>query len=161
MIEGSFPPVSARPARNEDLGTLVHLYQGLEWEMEGLHPMWPLADGLAEPVAAAFEEALSSPDAMIVIGEIEGFPVGFALATIDALRPRAAGERIGSIRLIYVDPEARAVGVGEAIAEELLERLRARGVERFDAYVLPGHRLVKNFFESAGFSARSIVMHRG
>lgn len=161
MIEGSFPPVSARPARTEDLDTLVHLYEGLECEMEGLHPMWPLADGLADPAVEALEEALFSPEAVIVMGEIDGFPVGFALATIDALRPRAAGERIGSIRLIYVDPEARAVGVGEAIAEELLGLLRARGVKRFDAYVLPGHRLVKNFFESAGFSARSIVMHRG
>jgi hypothetical protein len=37
--------------------------------------------------------------------------------------------------------------------------LRQRGISLFDAYVLPGHRLVKNFFEAGGFSARSIIMH--
>jgi hypothetical protein len=37
---------------------------------------------------------------------------------------------------------------------------RARGITLFDAHVSPGHRESKNFFESHGFTARSIVMHR-
>jgi hypothetical protein len=41
----------------------------------------------------------------------------------------------------------------------VLAELRQRGISKFDAHVLPGHRLAKNFFESGGFSARSIVMH--
>jgi hypothetical protein len=36
----------------------------------------------------------------------------------------------------------------------------AAGIGYFDAHVAPGHRLAKNFFESHGFSARRIVMHR-
>jgi hypothetical protein len=40
-----------------------------------------------------------------------------------------------------------------------MEKLRERGISKFDAHVLPGHRLAKNFFEAGGFSARSIVMH--
>jgi hypothetical protein len=40
-----------------------------------------------------------------------------------------------------------------------LSQLRERGLRRFDAHVLPGHRLVKNFFEAGGFAARSITMH--
>jgi hypothetical protein len=40
-----------------------------------------------------------------------------------------------------------------------LAELRDRGLDRFDAHVLPGHRLVKNFFEAGGFAARSIIMH--
>jgi hypothetical protein len=43
--------------------------------------------------------------------------------------------------------------------EAILEHLRADGHRLFDAHVLPGHRLVKNFFESGGFAARSIIMH--
>jgi hypothetical protein len=43
--------------------------------------------------------------------------------------------------------------------DAVLSHLRGRGIHRFDAHVLPGHRLAKNFFEQGGFSARHIVMH--
>jgi hypothetical protein len=43
--------------------------------------------------------------------------------------------------------------------EAYLTAERARGVTLFDAHVTPGHRPTKNFFESKGFAARSIVMH--
>jgi ribosomal protein S18 acetylase RimI-like enzyme len=61
--------------------------------------------------------------------------------------------------MVYVTEAARGVGVGEAMLEAALAALRARGVRRFDAIVSPGHRLAKNFFEAAGFSARRITMH--
>jgi hypothetical protein len=60
---------------------------------------------------------------------------------------------------VFVDAHAREVGIGESMREMALAEMRARGLTRFDAHVLPGHRLVKNFFEAGGFSARSIVMH--
>ena len=40
-----------------------------------------------------------------------------------------------------------------------MDDYRAMGHHLFDAHVLPGHRLAKNFFEAGGFSARTIVMH--
>jgi len=49
--------------------------------------------------------------------------------------------------------------VGEQMRDLVMDLLRERGISKFDAHVLPGHRLAKNFFEAGGFSARSIVMH--
>jgi ribosomal protein S18 acetylase RimI-like enzyme len=149
--------VGARPAARSDLGVLVSLYRGLEKEMTALHPMWPLADGLPEPADQSIAAAIDEPDTLVSLGELEGIPVGFLLARVEPLL--AEGEIIGVVRLVFVDPEAREVGVGEAMLALALDRLRQRGVTRFDAHVLPGHRLAKNFFEAAGFSARSIVMH--
>jgi ribosomal protein S18 acetylase RimI-like enzyme len=63
------------------------------------------------------------------------------------------------VRLVFVEEPARAVGVGEAMLQAALEEMRRRGIRRFDAVVSPGHRLAKNFFESAGFSARRITMY--
>lgn len=151
--------VSARPAVSSDLAALAQLYGGLEAEMTEVHPMWPLADGLGDPLENAWRLLLDDPDTVIVIGEIDGYPFGFLVARIEDLLPRAAGERVGSIRLVFVDPPARQVGVGEAMLDLVLGQLRSRSISKFDAHVLPGHRLVKNFFESGGFSARSIVMH--
>jgi GNAT superfamily N-acetyltransferase len=151
--------ISARPAEASDLTTLENLYRSLEVEMTELHRMWPLADGLAEPVAESLREALDEEETMVVIGEIEDYPFGFLVARVEGLLPQANGEKICSIRLVYVEPEAREVSVGEVMREFVLDKMRARGISKFDAHVLPGHRLVKNFFEAGGFSARSIVMH--
>ena len=83
----------------------------------------------------------------------------FALA-ISATWSRAGSASVGlsawTLRSIY----PTWVGVGEAMLEAYLDLERDDGVTLFDAHVTPGHRLTKNFFESKGFSARSILMHR-
>lgn len=151
--------VTARRAAPEDIATLETMYRSLEGEMEALHAMWPVADGLDEPVSRSFGDALGEPDTVVIIGEIEGHPFGFLMARVERLLAQADGERVGAIRLIYVDREAREVAVGEEMREMALDILRGRGITKFDAHVLPGHRLAKNFFEAGGFSARSIIMH--
>lgn len=154
------PHVSARPATVADIGVMESLYDSLANEMAPLSHMWPLADGLAEPVDQALRALLTDDEAVPVIGTIDDVPFGFLVARIETMLPQAEGRRIGSIRLLFVDHPAREVGVGEAMLDLALGTLRARGVSTFDAHVLPGHRLVKNFFEAGGFKARSIVMSR-
>jgi GNAT superfamily N-acetyltransferase len=118
-----------------------------------------MSDGLAEPVEESLADALADPDTLVFLGHYEGYPFGFVLARVECLLPQAAGLRVGAIRLVYVDQAAREVAVGETMREAVLTELRGRGITRFDAHVLPGHRLAKNFFEQGGFSARHIVMH--
>lgn len=150
--------ITSRRAMPDDLSTLEGLYRSLEKEMEGLHAMWPVADGLDEPVVESFREALDEPDTVVLIGEIDGYPFGFLLARVERLLAQADGDLVGAIRLIYVDHEAREVAVGEEMRETALDILREQGITKFDAHVLPGHRLAKNFFEAGGFAARSIIM---
>lgn len=151
--------VSARPAEMEDISVLESLYRSLEREMVALHAMWPLADGLDEPVSDSFADALAEPGTIVLIGEIDGYPFGFLLARVERLLAQADGELVGAIRLIYVDQEVREVALGEEMRDVALEILRSRGITKFDAHVLPGHRLAKNFFEAGGFAARSIIMY--
>ena len=149
----------ARAATRRDLDELVRLYRGLEFEQTELRPLWRLADGLPEPIEEAFEGILASGDPLLWVGSLDDVVVGFLWATIDPLLPQAGGRRVGTIRLIYVEPDARGVGVGEAMMRAAMGELRGRGLRLFDAKVSPGHRAAKNFFESHGFSARLIVMH--
>lgn len=151
--------VAARLAGPNDLPALLGLYSSLEVEMTSIHPMWPLADGLAGPIEQSFTEAFSDASTILYLGTIDEVPFGFLLARIEGLLPQAKGEQIGSIRLVFVALEAREVGVGEAMRDRAMSDLRQQGITRFDAHVLPGHRLVKNFFEAGGFAARSIIMH--
>jgi len=52
------------------------------------------------------------------------------------------------------------VGVGEAMMALFAHESTDRDIRLFDAIVPPGHRAAKNFFESNGFKARKIIMHR-
>lgn len=151
--------VTARFATADDAAMLVDLYRDLEEEMTALHPMWPRADGLPEPVAGSLASAIDDDQRLVVVGEIDGFAVGLALASIETSLPQADHEPVGLFRLVYTDLAAREVGVAEVMRDLILGELRGRGISKFDAKVLPGHRLAKNFFEAGGFSARSIIMH--
>lgn len=131
----------------------------MESEQTQRKPIWALTDGLDERFDMSLFHALSQDESWVIAGEIDGVVVGFIWATIEPMLDRADGERIGRIRLIYTEPDARGVGVGHTMIEAVLAELRAIDIRFFDAPVGPGQRAAKNFFESHGFAARSIIMH--
>lgn len=153
------PDIAVRHATTADLPAVEGLYRQLEAEMIPLEEMWPLADGLPEPVDVSLAAELDRADSVFVVGLVEDVVFGFLIARIEPLLPQANGERVGSIRFVFVDRLVREISVGEQMRDLALEDLRSMGIRRFDAHVVPGHRLVKNFFEAGGFSARSIIMH--
>jgi ribosomal protein S18 acetylase RimI-like enzyme len=151
--------INVRTAVNGDIFRLVSLYGTLESEQVVRKPIWALTDGLDERFDLSLFHAIETPDSFVLVGEIDGVIVGFLWATIEPMLERAGGERIGRIRLIYTEPEARGVGIGHEMLETVLAQLRAEGIARFDAPVGPGQREAKNFFEGHSFAARSIIMH--
>jgi ribosomal protein S18 acetylase RimI-like enzyme len=138
---------------------MVELYVPALAEQTELREAWAVAEGLPEPLDEAFASVLGDGDSLLIVGLIDDLVFGFLWARVEPLLPHAGGERIGVVRLVYVDEPARTVGVGEAMLGAALADLRDREIARFDAIVSPGHRLAKNFFESAGFSARRITMY--
>lgn len=135
------------------------MYRLLEAEQAALKSLWPVADGLPEPIERAFEMHLAADESLIVLGTIDEVPLGFMWMRSEPLLPQAGDARVGSARLVFVEVEARGVGVGEAMITMVMDDFRDRGITLFDSHVSPGHRLAKNFFESHGYSARRIVMH--
>ena len=102
-------------------------------------------------------DRLEDPDAIVVVGTIDGVVIGFALAVGETLPD---GEELAVLGGLYVDPAAREVGVGEAMMDLVLEWCATRGATGVDAVALPGDRATKNFFERFGLTARAIVVHR-
>lgn len=145
----------------DDISDLVHLYAGLAEEQRAIRAIWPYADGLPEPVDESLRAMLKRPDTVVVVGSIDGVPLGFLVGVEQALLDPMANRRIGVVQLVFTALAARGVGVGAAMLRFALDAFRERGIDLFDARVSPGHRLAKNFFESSGFKARSITMHRG
>jgi len=151
--------IEARPATAEDIAALVAMYRDLEDEQGALRPLWPVADGLDEPVSQSFQHAIENPETLVLVGTIDDVPLGFLLARPQPLLSQGGGEEVGTVQLIHTDAAARGVGVGATMMEAAMLWMRGLGLRLFDAIVSPGHRAAKNFFEAQGFSARLIVMH--
>ncbi|MDJ0954106.1 MAG: GNAT family N-acetyltransferase [Acidimicrobiia bacterium] len=152
--------IRQRPATPSDLDRVIELYGPAEAEQVELREAWGIADGIAAPQRESLAAMLDDPNSHVVVGMIDEIVFGFSVARLEELLPQAEGERVGVIHQIYVEEPARRVGVAEAMLGGVMEWFDARGIKRFDAIVSPGHRLAKNFFESAGFKARRITMYR-
>jgi GNAT superfamily N-acetyltransferase len=150
---------SARRATIDDLERLVELELALRDELAPMRggDILAVRELRPEPFAAQFERLIASDDACVVVGLIDEVIVGFGVVELEALRN---GATLGRITELFVDPEARAVGIGEVIAVELIVFCDAADCVGIDALALPGHRATKNFFERSGFTARALVMHR-
>ncbi len=105
---------------------------------------------------AYLEQALDDPDRLIVVGLIDDVPVGIGSVVCD----RSQRGIVGDLELLYVEPQARLVGVAEAMVNVVLPWCRAKGCVGVDTPALPGNRPAKAFFEDHGFLARLLVMHR-
>ncbi len=101
--------------------------------------------------------AVGDPDATVLLGCIDGTPVGYGLMTVG---PVSDGSLHAVVAELFVDPGARAVGVGEALIEALKADAVERGAVAIQSTALPGDRATKNFFESQGMVARAILVHR-
>jgi GNAT superfamily N-acetyltransferase len=147
-----------RPATEDDLPAILELDAALRAELTPMRggTVWSVREARPEPREAGYKALLERPDALVVMGTIDGTPVGFGVGEVEILQD---GARLGVVVELFVDPEARAVGVGEAMLGSLVDFFAAAGCIGADAFALPGHRVTKNFFEESGFSARAIVMH--
>jgi len=96
-------------------------------------------------------------EATTFVGTVDDAVIGFARVGVDVLED---GRRLGTVTQIYVEPGGREVGVGEVLLDACIEWCRTRDCVGVDAHALPGNRETKNFFETAGLTARLIVVHK-
>ena len=62
------------------------------------------------------------------------------------------------IHHVFVIPDAREIGLGDALILHLLDELRGLGVAHVSAHALPGDRAMKNLCERHGLVAQTIVL---
>ena len=147
----------ARPATADDIERLAELARAAFAELAPLRggELFLLREVRREPFERTFEADLAG-DGLVLCGTVDDVVIGYACGRAEDL---ADSRRLGVITDLFVEPEARAVGVGERMMDELLAWFRTRGCVGVDAMALPGARETKNFFEESGFSARLLVMH--
>lgn len=150
---------AARPAAEADLPRLADLCRMALAELgarERGGPVFVAREARAEPVEDSLRADVADPAVLVLVGTLDDTVLGYATGRVEALRN---GRALGVIEELFVEPDARAIGVGEAMMEQLLDWFRGRGCSGVDSTALPGARETKNFFEESGFTARLLVMH--
>ncbi len=150
---------AARPASEADLTRLAELAAEAVAEQAGERggDVWAQREARAVPAERSLRDDLADPSRLVLVGTIDDAVVGYAVARTEPLRD---GRLLGVLTDVYVEPEARAVGVGEVLLDAVVHWCAGQGCAGIDGLALPGNRSTKNFFETFGFTARAIVVHR-
>jgi len=97
--------------------------------------------------ALIMEKSPTFDAAGMFIAELNSEPVGMVNAYVDKLRE----EKKGFIRMLGVVPEYRRRGIGRALAEKAIERLKERGMETVEATAVMGKPEAIELWESMDF----------
>ena len=150
---------AARPATTADVPRLAELAAAAVAEqVDGRGgSVWSVREAREVPASPSLVAELEDPSVLVLAGTIDDAVVGYAVVRTETLRD---GRTLGVITDVYVEPEARAVGVGERLLDAVVAWCSEQGCSGVDALALPGNRETKNFFETFGFTARALVVHR-
>ena len=100
-------------------------------------------------------EAVAVRDVFVAVLEVEGAPaldVGYLVLDVEGA--------VGRVDQVYVTPEARELGFGDALLEAATDAARSAGARLLEGQALPGDRDTKNLYERAGITARLITVSR-
>lgn len=98
-----------------------------------------------------WREVIASTESVVLIADLDTVVVGFLLLMFEA-------DQTARIETVYVVPDARECGFGDALLEKALDAARKYGSARLEGEALPGDRATKNLYERAGITARLITL---
>ena len=154
------PVEQVRTAGEGDLSRLVELtaaFRAASSDERGGTAVHPTDAGGRAPAPTDLGVAayLSDPGRTALVGLLDDWTAGAARCRVD----EAGDARRGVLDVCFVEPGAREVGLGRRLLDEALAWFRSQGCAAVDGTAFPGDREAKQFFESAGFKARLLVMH--
>lgn len=148
---------TARGATADDLSRLTDLVEASHGEMQPQRGGQIYLTEALPADAARLLRQLGDQRCAVLAGTIDDVIVGVATAELVTLDGYGT---VARIRDLFVEPEARQVGVGAALIDALTTWARDHDAIGLDSTVLPGNRASKNFFEAHGLVARAILVHR-
>ena len=156
--------VTIRRIYIDDLDQIQHLYEHqiaadtdpfsqiqvstkqLAFQMRKLRQQW-----LAEQRYFCFVATIPSPDQSEQL-------IGYIAAVLQTQASLFKIQSFASIGELWVEPEYRRRGIGEAMMKQLLNLIDQMGIEWITVQIPDGHEDVHDFFQKTGFSKSTIEM---
>jgi len=132
-----------RRARSDEADTLLAIQRDAAIGAFGhIFPpdRYPFPDARVREI---WEQALRDRGVEVYVAEHDGGPVGSVSIAGDFLQT------------LYVVPASQSTGVGSALHDFALERLRANGTTRAKLWVLEENRAAREFYERRGWTLTS------
>lgn len=106
------------------------------------------------------QENIRSDDALVLVGEVDGAPVGYCIARIERTLPIYTIETMGFINKLYVKREFRGRGLSSQLNTETIKWLKEKGVRHVSIHVYADNKQARQIYEKWGFKDFQIEMRR-
>ncbi len=144
------PLFTVRSASENDVIAIVELATEAQTEIaqfrghEQLLEVWTLTD-------QQWATAVTSDKNIVLVALSSMSIVGYAKGDINVKGT------ICTVGHVFVDPQARQLGIGAGLVGEIARIAQAKGCQTLDAVALPGDRKMKNLYERIGMPARLLI----
>jgi ribosomal protein S18 acetylase RimI-like enzyme len=149
--------VKIRRARPEDADAIAAVHvRAWKTAFCGLLPQDYLDALRPEDRLGQWQEALSSsPWPVVLVGEEDGRVTGFVAVAPSG--DAGAGDDVGEVQTVYLDPGAWGSGRGAMLLEAGLGELERTGFARATLWVLHSNERARRFYERHGWTADGAV----
>lgn len=142
-------PLVIRPNAPGDIGWIIHRHGALYAAEYGWDETF---EALVAEIAGQFLKRRVPAKERCWVGERDGEIVGSAFL-VDG------GERTAKLRLLYVEPEARGLGLGGRLVEEALRFAKRAGYRNVRLWTNDVLLAARRIYERAGFQLMSSERH--
>lgn len=144
------PAYRLRAPKIGDLGWIIHRQAVLYGEEYGWD--WTY-EALIAGIVAGFVQNFDAAREHVWIAEADGAVAGsvFLMATDDP--------EMAKLRLLYVEPSARGLGIGRALVAACIEQARAVGYRRLELWTNSVLVSARRIYEAAGFTLENETPH--
>jgi DNA-binding MarR family transcriptional regulator/GNAT superfamily N-acetyltransferase len=146
----SAPAYSIRPPRAGDIGWVVHRHGVLYAKEYGWDDSF---EGFVAEIAGAFLKRADGERERAWIAERGGEIVGSVFVMRDS-------EAVAKLRLLYVEPGARGMGIGRRLVEEAIGFARDKGYSALTLWTNDVLVSARRIYEAAGFRLAREEPHR-
>jgi GNAT superfamily N-acetyltransferase len=147
-----------RPASAQDRQRLLDLWLDLVEHHRHLDPRYPSLPGLREVLLGEIASGLERSSCRIWLAELEGEPVGFLFAELEAARPSEPAA--AWIHELYVARDRRRRGIASILVDAADAWFAEVGAPRARVRVEPGNRPGLGFWSARGFVEKSRLLER-